>query len=164
MFRILSRQTGAVCFTAYGHAHHGKFRTFKGVLSRASKREKDRWLCNAHIYRFCRKHHPYYNVFNSDYLCKHWVCHMCLMCFLGVFSCVLTVGISPTKSMSTKNPKLGKTDLQLQRQFKGQVRMYFDFCTGKHHLYMNVIDSVYLCKHWVCHMCLICFGRFYSVF
>ena len=74
-------------------------------------------------------------------------------------ACVLTVGISPTKSMSTKNPKLGKTDLQLQRGFKGQVRMYF-FCTGKHHVYMNVIDSKYLCKHSVCHMCLICFGGF----
>ena len=29
-------------------------------------------------------------------------------------ACVLTVGISPTKSMSTKNPKLGKTFLQVQ--------------------------------------------------
>ena len=38
---------------------------------------------------------------------------MCLIeWFLGVLFCVLTVGISPTKSMSTKNPKLGKIMLQ----------------------------------------------------
>jgi len=39
--------------------------------------------------------------------------------------CVLTVGLSPTKSMSTKNPKLGKTDRQLQIRFKVQLHMYF---------------------------------------
>ena len=32
---------------------------------------------------------------------------MCLIeCFLGVLFCVLTVGISPTKSMSTKNHQI----------------------------------------------------------
>ena len=91
------------------------------------------------------------NVFDSDYLCKYWECHMCLMCFLGVFSCVLTVGISPTKSMSTKNTQLGKTDLQLQMRFKGQVRMFFIdvfFCTIDicfTYIYINLFDSDFTC-------------------
>ena len=85
--------------------------------------------------------------------------------FWEVLFCVLTAGISPTKSMSTKNPKLGKTDRQFQIQFKGQVSMYIIL-----YLYLflpeifldvyiiNVFDSDYLCKDWLCHMCV--FGNF----
>ena len=31
----------AACRTAYGHAHHGKFRMFNGALPWGNKREKD---------------------------------------------------------------------------------------------------------------------------
>jgi len=49
--------------------------------------------------------------------------------FLEVFSCVLTVGISPTKSMSTKSPKLGKTFLKFQIRFNsGCIYIYIYMC------------------------------------
>ena len=38
----------------------------------------------------------------------------------SIVSCVLTVCISQTKSMSTKNPKLGKIMLQYKILLKGQ--------------------------------------------
>ena len=57
---------------------------------------------------------------------------------LGFFSCVLTVGFSPTKSMSTKNPKLGKTDRQLQIRFKGQVYVYIYIFIYVHVLFCTV--------------------------
>ena len=50
------------------------------------------------------------NVFDSNYILVQAVgVPYVLEWLLGFFSCVLTVGISPTKSMSTKNPKLGNT-------------------------------------------------------
>ena len=61
---------------------------------------------------------------DSEYLCKTLGVPNVIDLFLEALFCVLSVGISPTKSMSTKNPELGKTDRQFQIQFKGQVSMY----------------------------------------
>ena len=66
---------------------------------------------------------------------------------LGVRSCVLTVGISPTKSMSTKNPKLGKIMLQYKILLKGQdiyVYIYLFFYVPYLYILRNVFDSDYI--------------------
>ena len=61
--------------------------------------------------------------------------------FWEVLFRVLTVGISPTKSMSTENPKLGKTYLQLQMRFNCQVCMYIYVCTINVYIYIYRVFS-----------------------
>ena len=60
----------------------------------------------------------YINVFDSDFTCANTLGIGYATCVLSgfrrFFSCVLTVGISQTKSMSTKNPKLGKNTFSIQ--------------------------------------------------
>ena len=44
--------------------------------------------------------------------------------FLEVLFCVLTVGLSPTKSMSTKNPKLGNTRYNSKVKYVYYIYIY----------------------------------------
>ena len=69
---------------------------------------------------------------------------MCLIeWFLGVWSCVLTVGISPTKSMSTKNPKLGKIMLQYKILLKGQDIYVYTYIFVIYVPYLSILRNVF---------------------
>ena len=66
---------------------------------------------------------------------------MCLSGFRRIFSCVLTVGISPTKSMSTKTPKLGETFLQYIFVF---VIKHVFICLYTHIFWSSANKSVFI--------------------
>ena len=63
-----------------------------------------------YVYSFVYHINRYKSVFDPDYtLAKTLGVTYVFEWIWAVFFCVLTVVISPTKSMSTKNPKLVKT-------------------------------------------------------